>query len=306
MLHSPTIRASERQIARDRMQSLLERSPEYRASQIKTADSTKTGARIDATDTEQSLSWLGEMIMQAGLASSPANTRPWIVYAIAAACGSALALGSAAILAPYFVPLFFLAGLRAPFSYLEARIQKRAMEFAEDYPTVLLATASSMKVGMTAYAALERSIKLLPEKSLVRSEVQKLVADLRQGLKKEEALQRFGQTIRQPDLALFRSAFLLVLENGGRFAPTLQRLATVSKDRSVLISAARVSTASMRMTANIILAVTPLIVGVIAARTEKFWDLLLHHPVANTMASAGIVIIFFCFIFLKRMSNFKP
>jgi Flp pilus assembly protein TadB len=210
------------------------------------------------------------------------------------------------LLSPLFAPLVFALAVFLPFSWLEARVSARSARFCEDYPIVLLATASSLKTGMTPYLALERAVKLLAKTSLVRTEVETLLSKLQRGNERERVLREFAATIRLPDLALFRSAFLILLENGGRFAPTLERLATVTKDRTSLIASARVSTAIMRMTANVLLAVTPLIVGVVALRTPDYFQLFREHPVANLLGTTGVIIIAVSYVCLRRMSDFQP
>ncbi len=234
------------------------------------------------------------------------HVKPWMAWAV---CGlAALAAGVFCIffLSPYLVPLGVLGGAALPLWYIEGRVEKRAYSFIVDYPTILLATASSIKAGMTPYAALERSVSLLPEKSLVRGEVRQLLSRLRSGVSRDAAVRRFGAAVRQPDLELFRAGFLLVLEHGGRFAPTLERLALVCKNRTTLIHAAHVSTATMRMTAHILLLFTPLIIGIVAMRTKDFWDIILHDPVASVLGSLGFSLIVLSYGALMRMSNFKP
>lgn len=231
---------------------------------------------------------------------------PLVIIGMSLFAGVTFAVLSAQVCSPYFVPFFAVAGAFLPFHWLDGRARTRAAAFAADYPSILLATASSIKVGLPPYLALERATRLLPKSSMVRIEVEKLISQLRHGIAKERALSEFGATIRQPDLVLFRAAFLLVLEHGGKFAPTLYRLAGVCRDREILMCSARVSTTNMRMTANILLAVAPIVVAVTAARTENFWELLVQHPVANALASAGIVIISFSYGILRRMSNFRP
>jgi Flp pilus assembly protein TadB len=213
---------------------------------------------------------------------------------------------AAELFTPYFVPLLSLLGAALPFFWLEQRVRARAAKFSSDYPSVLLAAASSIKAGMTALAALERAITLLPRDSLVRVEVEKLLSALNRGVDREHALSEFGRTIRQADLELFRCAFALALENGGRFAPTLERLARVCRDREVLVRSAQVSTATMRMTANALIVIAPVILAMIAVRTDDFWELLVNHPTANMLASIGVMIIVGSFLILRRMSNFNP
>ncbi len=284
---------NEREAALARAFALFEHSV---GTEVSTARPVKR--RIDTNAKPQGVRLL---IYHAGL-----RVPRWLILSLSVFLGITLALIFSKILSIYFAPVFFLAGFMAPLSYLDLRATRRASEFATDYPTVMLATASSVKIGLTPYLALERAIRLLPKKSLVRVETEQLLAKLHAGSGKEQAIAEFAASIRQPDLPLFRAAFSLAVDHGGRFAPTLHRLAHVCRDRQMLVSGALVSTANMRMTANILLAVAPVIVSVIALRTEGYWDLFFNHPVANLLASTGIVVIILSYTVLRRMSNFKP
>jgi len=284
---------AERQTDLDRIHNLLENDPKLRQAEL--AEDLSTPKQEIPSD------GLSLKIFQAGL-----RIHRSIIIFVAIVSGTAFGLLFSQILSAYLVPLYIAAGFYLPFAWLEGRVSKRAANFAEDYSTVLLATASSVKVGLTAYLALERSIRLLPKGSLVREEVERLVGALRHGESKEEALRHFAASIRLPDLPLFRTAFLLVLEQGGRFAPTLNRLAMVGRDRQSLISGAEVSTANMRMTANILIVLVPVILLIVSSRNEDYWTILLNDPVASTMSSIGIVTITGCYALLRKMSAFKP
>ncbi len=240
------------------------------------------------------------------LAQGACRLSPLAFILLSLLSAAAFSVLAAQVLSSWFLPLFFLFGLVLPWQWVEARVRARTVEFAADYPTMLLAAASSIKVGLTPYQALERSTKLLSPTSLVRTEITALVEKLRHGNGRERAIGEFARTIRLPDLELFRSAFLIVLENGGRFSPTLLRLSAVANNRAQLIRSAAVSTASMRMTANILFVVAPILVLLLAARTEGYWEIFFNHPVANVLASGGIVVITGSYALLRSMSNFKP
>lgn len=255
----------------------------------------------DPAEHKQTFPLLENLIAQSGL-----RVHYLLVIAACAVCALAFtALSSKIFSAPF--PLLFLAlGAYLPISFLRGRIDERAQAFILDYPSVLLATASSIKAGMMPYAALERATQLLEEGNLVRKEVTLLLERLRSGSNKEKIVRSFAKDIALPELELFRNAFLLVLENGGRFAPTLERLANVSKDRAVLIGSARVSTSSMRMTANVLLAITPLLMLMLSAQIPNFWDKLFADSLTNTIASTGAMVIILNYALLRRMSAFQP
>ena len=257
--------------------------------------------RPSSVESEGTKKGLAQLFFQAGLSISPIA---FLLLSLTA--GIIFSAVFLKLLSVYFIPIYFLIGGALPFLWLESRIRRRAEEFSADYPAVLLAAASSVKVGLTPYQALERATRLLSEKSLVRAAVNSLLSDLREGVPRQSAIRKFGADIRQPDLELFRSAFFLVLESGGKFSPTLQRLASISNNRATLIRSAMVSTASMRMTANVLVGVAPVLLLIVAARTPNFWELFQNHPVANFVGSIGILLITVCYGVLRQMSNFRP
>ncbi len=233
-------------------------------------------------------------------------TRPTLFLLLCAVLATALSVFCSVALTSDLIPIYALAGFYLPFMFLHARVEHRAAAFAADYPTVLTATASSIRSGLTALAALRRSIKLLPPSSPVRTEVERLVSNLECGMPREIALSSFAADVDQSDLDLFRAGFSLVMDNGGPFSPTLERLALVCRSRETLISSARVSTATMRMTANILVVIAPLLIGMIAARTPDYWEVFRNHPQANFLGSVGIVLISCNYFLLRRLSAFKP
>lgn len=206
----------------------------------------------------------------------------------------------------YYSPIFFLIGGSLPVFYLFSKVDKRAMEFSKDYPSVLLATATSIKAGMTPLVALERAIKLLPSSSFCKEETIKLMKALDSGVDKKKAISQYGVSVDLPEISLFRTAFLLVMEHGGPFIPTLERLAEVTRERMNLISSSKVSTASMKMTANVLLSIIPIVLVFLSVGNKDYWNIISENPLANSVATFGVILIILGYIILRRMSVFKP
>lgn len=232
--------------------------------------------------------------------------RPHIVFFAVATLLLGAAITGMFFLPIFLVPLFVALLVVALYVYAEKRVEEKAYMFSSDYPAVLMATASSVRAGMSPYDALERSIRLLPKSSLVRKQIELMLLDLQKGVSRGQAIRRFGEGVRLPDVQLFREAFSLVLDHGGRFAPTLERLAEVCRDRSTLIRSANVTTATMRMTANILLAVAPFILALVSMRTTNFWELFFNDPIASPLAMTGLLIIGLSYVSLLKMSSFRP
>lgn len=193
-----------------------------------------------------------------------------------------------------------------PYSYLRSLAEKRAKEFSSEYPSVLLAMASNMKAGLTVYSSLERSISLLPKENYIKNEVKSFLEKVSRGVSTEKAVSDFASDINLKELELFRRAFALVIIHGGKFSRTLERLAQVTRDRENLISSSRVSTASMRMTSNVLLVVAPLLLFLLSAKNKEFWPTILNNRIAGTMAIVGALTIATSVYALRRMSDFKP
>ena len=193
-----------------------------------------------------------------------------------------------------------------PVYYLQSKATQRALVFLRDYPTVLNSISSAIKAGLSTIIAIERSVFLLPNESLVKIEIKNLVNKIQRGESRSMAIEKFGDGIDLPDLVLFRSALTLTLEHGGRFTKTLERLALGSRDRENMIRTARVSTQNMRMTANILIVLTPIFISFTAMSQRGYLDTMLNNPVANGVASAGFIFILVGYLILSKFSNFKP
>ena len=116
----------------------------------------------------------------------------------------------------------------------------------------------------------------------------------------------FARGIDVPEVELFRLATLIALEHGGSLGTTLERLACIASERRALIEAARVSTANMRMTANILLGLTPLLVATQLSRSPEMLQQIMANTTARSIASGGLALILGGFCVLRKLSDFKP
>lgn len=265
------------------------------------AETEKTGFAGAVAECAQPRDRLSRLIAYSGLDISRTT-----VALLMLGTSISLSVSLSRLLTFWVMPIVALAAASTPIWWLAKRARIRAASFAADYPTMLLASASSLKAGLTPYQALQRSVQLLSESSPVKNEVSLLLKRIDDGQSREVAVDQFGETFNIPELFLFRRAFLLVLENGGRFAPTLSRLANVSYSRAALIESAAVSTANMRMTANILLLLGPMLLLLMTIRGDGYWETLTTNPLANTIGSMGALLLLGNLALLRWMSVFKP
>ncbi len=229
-----------------------------------------------------------------------------LLFLISLASGFCISSLASSIIAWPALPLIFLLGSYCPWIYIDWKAESRALEFSNDYPELLQSMSSALKSGHSAQTALEHASKLLPEDNPVGQEVKTLLSELHKGTHQQKAVAAFAADRDVPELSLFRNAFLLVLDDGGKFSPTLQRLARISRERDNLKNSVKVSTATMKITGNILLLVCPLVVLMVSARSENFWSELSNNTLSSGIFSTGVILVFFGYFSLRNMGRYKP
>jgi Flp pilus assembly protein TadB len=286
------LRSLSRRGAKVRFSRLIERDAELASPQILVPEA-ESAAGTAAAGAQR-------LLAEAGITVAPKTA----AFAGAAALAAAALPGifAASIPLALLLPAVLIWIIGAS---IDGRRYRRGQEFNADFPSIALAVASSLRVGLSPLAALERSAESLHRESLVRRNVQRLNEALQKGASPDQALQSFGAGIALPELSLFRRGFSLVLRHGGRFSPTLERLAQVGRDRASLVQAAETSTATMRMTAHTLLALTPFILFILSFRRKDFWQILFTNPAAQTLGFAGATILAASYLALRWMSRLR-
>lgn len=218
---------------------------------------------------------------------------------------------SVSLLSFNFIPIFLvpvIGSIGGLYGYIWRVRKNRALEhdFMKPYPSVLMGMAASLKIGFAPLPALERAVRTVPDSHPLKIEISHLLHSIGSGLDRHEAIERFASDYDISDLDLFRGVLKIVLEEGGRMSTTLEKLALAANDRAALIEMAKVSTTSMRLTSNVLLLFAPIVVGLVATRTDDYIEVLINHPTANLFASIGLVIILGSNLMLRAMSEFRP
>lgn len=187
-----------------------------------------------------------------------------------------------------------------------SRSRKEEEQFLAEYAPLLLSTAANLKTGLAAVTALSEASNLLPINSRLREEVSWLIGDLRGGVPIEQAMACFAPKMTCPEIGLLRLLLPVALQHGGRFAPSLERLARLCEERRIMIEEARASTASMRFTAAILLGAAPLFLMLLSIRDDDFWAVMFGNHLAGNLAGVGLMIITLSYLVLRQMADFRP
>lgn len=198
---------------------------------------------------------------------------------------------------------FLVVGLA--FIFLKSAGFKRALAFEKDYPAFLLSLRSAVRTGHDPLIALEHSVALFPSDSVVRSEIAKVVKAVEEGKTEDEAIGLFASSIPHPDVALFRTGFLLSRKQGSSLAPCLERLVKTTRQRQSFRRKIA-SAVAMQKLSSFGVAGCALFVPVMQFITAPD-DLTaaFDHPVGGTVIVIGAGLVVFGFVWMLSMSRQK-
>lgn len=151
--------------------------------------------------------------------------------------GGAIALGTAVM----FGGFVLLRRRRNRFVHREA--------FERDYPTLLIALASSVRAGLDPLVAIISARSLFPRESALRAELERFAEAIEAGLDEGLAIREFARSVQHPDVELLRTAYLLARREGSSLGECLHRLARVTRQRQSFRRKMRGAVAMQRLSA---------------------------------------------------------
>ncbi len=171
--------------------------------------------------------------------------------------------------------------------YISSKMAKRVSAFDKDFAALLLSLASSLKAGVDATSALERSVELFPNESVMHEELAAFVRELASGTREDEAIGAFASSVDHPDIELFRRSFLLSRKQGASLSMCLQRLARFTRQRQSFRRKIAASLAMQKLSAIGIGGCAAMIVVIqLVSQTESFFAAL-EHPLGFRMLVLG-------------------
>lgn len=176
-----------------------------------------------------------------------------------------------------------------------ARLRKmasvRAESFEKDYTALLLSLASAVRTGLDPLVALIESRRLFRTESEVHRELSRLEEMISTGMQEEEAILSFASSISQPDIQLFRQAFILARKEGSSLAGCLQRLARVTRQRQSFRRKIRSAVALQKLSAIGIALCTVVIALIQWSGNSSALVEAINHPVGFKLLVAGTFLI---------------
>jgi len=200
-------------------------------------------------------------------------------------------------LGTYVTALFFhaplwacvLVGLTlgaAPFGVISFKRRRRMRRFEERFPEALDLLGRAVRAGHAFTTGMEMIAKESPEP--IAFEFRKTFEEQNFGLPLRDALLNMTDRVPLVDVRFFVTALLVQKETGGNLAEILDNLARVIRDRFRIYREVRTKTAQGRLTAMILIALPPIMMGVLGVVNPSYLRVLFEDPKGPTvLAIAG-------------------
>ena len=190
-----------------------------------------------------------------------------------------------------FLPVLYLKWMRA----------RRVQRFEELFPEALALMARAMRAGHTFTTSIGMVAEELPEP--IAAEFKLLHDQQNFGMPLTEALRNFGE--RLPILAakFFVTAILTQRESGGNLTEILDNLASVIRDRFMVMRQVRTKSAHGRMTGWVLTLLPPSLAVALSIRVPGHFAAMLEDRAGVQMIVAAVVLQIVGALIIRKIVN---
>jgi len=239
--------------------------------------------------------WLGRLIEQSGIRTSPAAM---VMYTVASA--TALGLVGAVVTHQWWAPVVgAVVGLPLPLAWLLRQRSVRMSRFEEQFPEALDLLSRAIRAGHAFQTAMSMVADELP--APVGTEFKKTFEQQNFGLPLRDALNAMIERIPIIDVRFFVTAVLIQRETGGNLSEILDNLSHVVRERFKILRQVRVHTAHGRFTGYVLLALPAALAIALSFINPEHMNVLFRSSMGQTMLIGAVVMQTFGYLWIKRV-----
>ncbi|WP_231702735.1 type II secretion system F family protein [Desulfocucumis palustris] len=226
-------------------------------------------------------------------------TRNQIMGILAAGVCISIALVYAVTGKPLISILGFPLGFAAPYIWVKRKISGRTEAFKAQLETALNQMASSLRAGQNIRQALEQAAisAEAPANEILGYAVQLLKSG---GYNITEAMEETSKLVKSKEMETLALVTSICAQSGGNLASIYDQLADSIRDKRAFASQVGAATGESRMTANVLLVLPFLAIGVMRMLSPEYMEPL--------FSSGGLVILGICsaviiagYLIIKRL-----
>jgi tight adherence protein B len=225
---------------------------------------------------------LRDFVTQAGMQTKPSVLLLW--------CG--IAGFSTYLLLRTVVPNLLLDGVAGglaaglPLGIVAIKRTRRLRGFEKNFPEAIDLLSRAVRAGHAFTTGMEMIGRELPEP--VAGEFRQTFEQQNFGLSLKDALLNLTDRVPLIDVRFFVIALLIQKESGGNLAEILDNLSTVIRERFKILGEVRIKTAHGRLTAGILIALPPIMMGLLGALNPDYIGVLFKDPWGPYLLAAAL------------------
>lgn len=188
---------------------------------------------------------------------------------------------------PFAIAFGAAAGVGASALVLQVAQSRYQRQFLDAFPDALDLIVRGVRAGLPAPEAIEMATREV--RHPVGEQFQRLLDEVRIGVRMEDALQHAAERVRVPDFRFFVVSLLLQRQTGSGIAETLSNLSTIIRQRKALRLKARALTAEATISAAVI-AAAPFVAGVgLFLINRQLMSVLFVDPRGRFMLGVAVI-----------------
>ncbi len=237
------------------------------------------------------------LIEQAGLLGKIDKV---LLYSFVLLVLSLLALSSYGLIALLLAPLITFICV---YFYLRIRVARRRRQFLDLFPDALDIIVRSVKAGYPINNAIAMVADSMPPE--IAKEYLRIVSEASFGYTLSEAVQRFADRIKQPDVNFFAVVIGVQQETGGNLSEVLGNLSTVIRQRKHLRLKIKALSSEGKATVVILVGIAIFMVLAVKFTAPNHFKPLLETPAGHTVMMVISAIFVSTFFIIRRIINFR-
>ncbi|MEW4489400.1 type II secretion system F family protein [Thalassoglobus sp. JC818] len=179
-------------------------------------------------------------------------------------------------------------GMVVPIGVFVFKRRQRMIEIRQQLPSVIDMVARSTRSGRSV----EQALTLVAEETdgILSKEIERVVQQLGVGAALDRTLKRMAVRLPVIEARIFTTTLIVQRRSGGHLSSTLERLATVIRERTAAQNQVRVTTSAGRMSSMIIAAMAPIALCAVMVLNPAHVQVFFEDPLGKTLLAAAIAL----------------
>jgi tight adherence protein B len=190
-----------------------------------------------------------------------------------------------------------------PLLWLLLARRKRKKAFAAQLPAALELMARGLRAGHSLAAGFQLVGDEMTDP--IGSEFTRVFEEQNLGVPLEEAMQTMTDRIPNLDLKFFATAVVLQRQTGGDLAEILDKIGSLIRERFKIFGQIQALTGEGRLSGIVLLALPPVLLGVMLKLNYEYAMTLFHDPMGKQMLMFAIILQIVGALVIKKIVNIK-